>query len=327
LLRDDREVVASVVASQVDMHRAYGGVVPEIAFRKHVELINPVIAQALDEGHVTFADIGAVAVSNGPGLVGALLVGVAAAKVVAGLLGVPLLGVNHLEAHIYANFLQHDDIEFPLVCLLVSGGHTILYHMPSHGVYEVLGETRDDAAGEAFDKVGRLLGLDYPAGPIIDRLAREGNPAAVTFPRAWLGDDSLDFSFSGLKTAVLHFVQKAWPEGVRAEPTPQPPRLEDVCAGFQDAVVDVLVGKTMRAARRQGVRQVMMAGGVAANGRLRERMQAACEQEGLRLRYPNPRLCTDNAMMVACAGYHQLQAGRQSTLELDCYPVLPPGTG
>ncbi|MBM3464774.1 MAG: tRNA (adenosine(37)-N6)-threonylcarbamoyltransferase complex transferase subunit TsaD [Armatimonadetes bacterium] len=312
LLRDGREVVSSVVASQADMHRAYGGVVPEIAFRKHLELVNPVLDETLRKGGLDWPDVNGVAVSNGPGLVGALLVGVASAKVVAGLLEVPLIGVNHLEAHVYANFLQHDDITFPLVCLLVSGGHTIILHMPSHGMYQHLGETRDDAAGEAFDKVARLLGLGYPGGPVVDRLARDGDPHAIAFPRAWMGEDSLEFSFSGLKTAVRNFRKKS-PDA----------RVEDVCASFQDAVVDVLVGKTMRAAARMGVRTVLMAGGVACNGRLRERMQEDCERRGLALRYPRPGLCTDNALMVACAGHHQLMAGQRSGLELDCFPVLP----
>jgi len=316
VVRGGTEVLSSVVASQVEMHKIYGGVVPEIAFRKHLELLNPVLDEALPKAGVSWGDLGGVAVSNGPGLVGALLVGVASAKVVAGLTGAPLIGVNHLEAHVYANFLQHRDIAFPLVCLLVSGGHTILLHMRAHADYEYLGETRDDAAGEAFDKVARLLGLGYPGGPVVDEKARAGNPKAVPFPRAWLGD-SLEFSFSGLKTAVLNFTR-----GPRASSV----SLEDVCASFQDAVVDVLVGKTVRAVERTGVRTVLMAGGVACNSRLRERMHEDCDQRGLTLRYPRPGLCTDNALMVACAGHFQIEAGNRSGLDLNCFPVLPVGS-
>lgn len=316
VLRDGREVVSSVVASQIQMHQAYGGVVPEIAFRKHVESINPVLRQALEQGGLRWQDLHGVAVSNGPGLVGALLVGVAAAKVVSGLLDIPLIGVNHLEAHLYANFLMPgaSEIRFPLICLLVSGGHTILLRMSAHGQYEFLGETRDDAAGEAFDKVARLLGLGYPGGPIVDRMSQTGDPKAVRFPRAWMGEASLEFSFSGLKTAVLNFVRSE----AAAEVS-----MEDVCASFQEAVVDVLVGKTLRAAERCGVETVLMAGGVVCNTRLQARMAQACRDRGLRLFFPQPSLCTDNAIMVACAGSHQIATGRRSGADLDCYPILP----
>jgi N6-L-threonylcarbamoyladenine synthase len=316
VLRDGREVLASVVASQIEMHREYGGVVPEIAFRKHLELLNPVIGQALGEAGLAFSDIGGVAVSHGPGLVGALLVGVAAAKTISGLLDIPLIGVNHLEAHLYANFLgpDADRIRFPLVCLLVSGGHTLLLEMEGHGAYTFLGETRDDAAGEAFDKIARLLGLGYPGGPVVDRLGAGGNRRAVAFPRAWLGPDSLDFSFSGLKTAVLHFSRSA----EMADHS-----IEDVCASFQEAIVEVLVGKTMRAVDRRGVGTVLMAGGVVCNSRLRAAMREACERRGVALFYPSPGLCTDNATMVASAGHHKLAAGFRSSLDLDCFPVMP----
>jgi len=316
----------------VYMHRPYGGVVPEIAFRKHLELINPVVEEALQRASTGWTSLGGVAVSNGPGLVGALLVGVAAAKVVAGLLDVPLIGINHLEAHVYANFLEQatrreatPEIAFPLVCLLVSGGHTMLIHMERHGHYQVVGETRDDAAGEAFDKVARHLGLGYPGGPVVDRLARKGNPRAVSFPRAWIAHDSLEFSFSGLKTAVLHFTQGRFPTRAAASKRASVP-VEDVCASFQEAVVDVLVGKTMLAAQRMQVTTVLMAGGVACNTRLREKMSEACRQASISLKYPSASLCTDNALMVACAGHYQIAAGRRSNLALDCFPTLPVGS-
>lgn len=315
LLRDGREVLGSVVASQIEMHREYGGVVPEIAFRKHLELVNPVIGQVMREAGVGWSDLGGVAVSHGPGLVGALLVGVAAAKTISGLLDIPLIGVNHLEAHLYANFLEAPEaVRFPLICLLVSGGHTIILLMRGHGDYEFLGETRDDAAGEAFDKIARLLGLGYPGGPVVDRLAQSGRRDAIAFPRAWMGHDSLEFSFSGLKTAVLNFSRS---------PQAQTECIEDICASFQEAIVDVLVGKTMQAVERHGVGTVVMAGGVVCNSRLRAAMTDACEARGVQLFYPRPGLCTDNATMVACAGHYQLAAGRRSALDLDCFPVLP----
>ncbi len=318
VVENGSRVLGSVVASQIEMHREYGGVVPELAFRKHLELVNPVLDQVLRETGLGFGELGAVAVSHGPGLVGALLVGVATAKVVSGVLGIPLIGVNHLEAHLYANFLgpAADRIRFPVVCLLVSGGHTMLLYIQSHGQYELLGETRDDAAGEAFDKVARSLGLGYPGGPLIDRLAESGNPRAVSFPRAWLGDDSLAFSFSGLKTAVLNFSRSE----VAADFS-----IPDVCASFQEAVVEVLVGKTMRAVKARGVSTVLMAGGVVCNSRLRSRMAEACAARGVDLFYPTFGLCTDNAVMVACAGYHRLCAGQRSGLDLDCFPSLPIG--
>jgi N6-L-threonylcarbamoyladenine synthase len=325
VLLDGREVLASVVATQVEMHRAYGGVVPELAFRKHLEWVNPVVEQALEQAGLGWADIDAVAVSHGPGLVGALLIGVSTAKVIAGLIGRPLRGVNHLEAHVYANFLQHHDLEFPLLCLLVSGGHTQLISMQDHGRYRLLGETRDDAAGEAFDKVARCLGLGYPGGPRIDLLGSQGNSQAVAFPRSWIGPGSLEFSFSGLKTAVVNYTQRNGIPKPAAACAAGETSLEDVCASFQEAVVDVLTTKTMHAAAESGVRTVLMAGGVACNQRLQAAMQDACSQRGLRLAYPRPGLCTDNALMVACAGYHQLRAGLSSSLDLDCFPSLPVG--
>lgn len=324
LLRGGVQALASVVASQVETHRIYGGVVPELAFRKHLESVNAVLDETLQQAGLGWHDLHGVAVSHGPGLVGALLVGVSTAKTIAGVLDIPLLGVNHLEAHLYANFLGHPvspapppkghGLRFPLVCLIVSGGHTMLLHMTGHGHYVPLGDTRDDAAGEAFDKVARHLGLGYPGGPVVDGLARRGNPRAIPFPRAWLGEDSLEFSFSGLKTAVLNFMRR---------PQASQHSIEDVCASFQEAVVEVLVGKTMRAVDRLGVDSVMMAGGVACNSRLRTRMEEACRQRGVYLAFPSPTLCTDNALMVACAGHYRMAAGLASSLDLDCFPVLP----
>ena len=316
ILEDGRVRRASVVASQIEMHREYGGVVPEIAFRKHLDLVNPVLAEALEQAGLRWKDLDGVAVSHGPGLVGALLVGVAAAKVISGLNRIPLVGVNHLEAHLYANFLgpRADGIRFPLICLLVSGGHTQLLLMRGHGDYTFLGETRDDAAGEAFDKIARHLGLGYPGGPVVDRLAARGNRSAVPFPRAWLGEDSLEFSFSGLKTAVMNFSRTPAFETIF---------IEDICASFQEAIVDVLVTKTMRAARRHRVSTVLMAGGVVCNARLRDAMSEACAREAITLFFPTSDLCTDNALMVACAGSFQIAAGKVSDLDLDCFPVMP----
>ena len=310
VVRDGREILSNVIASQIDLHAKTGGVVPEVASRQHVEQINGVIAEALREAGLTFQDLDAVAVANRPGLLGALLVGVSAAKALAYALRVPLAAVHHIEAHIYANWLVDPGTEFPVVCLVASGGHSEIFLVRGHGDYQVLGRTRDDAAGEAFDKSARLLGLPYPGGIAIDRLAREGrgDPNAVPLPRAALGPESLDFSFSGLKTAVLHAVRDPARQGVT---------LPDWAASVQEAIVAPLVAKTVRAARRHGVRRVLMAGGVAANSRLQGAMRAACDAAGLALTVPPPALCTDNAAMIACAGFHHLQAGRADALDVD----------
>jgi N6-L-threonylcarbamoyladenine synthase len=295
----------------VNLHRRFGGVVPEVASRRHVEVIIPVIDQALRNAGLRASDVAAVAATHGPGLVGAILVGLSAAKAIAMARRVPFIGVNHVEAHLYANFIEHPDLRPPFVCLVVSGGHTDLVYLESHGSREVMGRTRDDAAGEAFDKVARVLGLGYPGGPAIDDAARVGDPSAIRFPRAFLEEGSYDFSFSGLKTAVVNYVKKA-----RSANVP------DIAAGFQEAVVDVLVEKTVRAARDKGVEIVALAGGVAANSRLRERMGARSSEVGLRLVIPSPGLCTDNAAMVACAGYFRLCRGERSPLELPAVPDL-----
>ncbi len=306
-----RRILSNVVASQIEIHQRFGGVVPEVASRQHVLAITPTIRRALAEAGVRFGDLAGVAVTCGPGLAGALLVGVNAAKAVAFGADLPLIGVNHLEGHIYANWLIGREIRFPLVCLIVSGGHSDLILMNDHCSYRRLGKTRDDAAGEAFDKIARMLGLGYPGGPAIEKLAREGDPAKAPLPRAWLGE-SYDFSFSGLKTAVLRMHERmvAQPNGFTKA---------DLAAGFQDSVVDVLVTKTVRAAQEFGVKQVLLAGGVAANLALRDRTSQKLGQEAV---YPPLSLCTDNAAMIAAAGYYRLRLGQRSGLDLDVTPNL-----
>lgn len=308
-----RCILSNIVASQVNMHRRYGGVVPEIASREHVAAILPVIDSALGEAQVRLSDITAVAVAYGPGLVGSLLVGVSAAKALAFAGGLPLIGVNHIEGHIYANFLAHADVKPPLVCLTVSGGHTDLLYIPEVGTYQMLGCTRDDAAGEAFDKVGRVMGLPYPAGPAIDRLAVDGDPQAVALPRAL--SEGLDFSFSGLKTAGINYLHNAKQKGEQVNQA-------DFAASLQEAIVDVLVDKTMQAAKHLGVNQVIMSGGVAANTRLRWRMEQATNAAGMSLFYPPIELCTDNAAMIASAGYFRYVRGERAPLSLNAIPDL-----
>jgi N6-L-threonylcarbamoyladenine synthase len=303
-------VLSSVVSSQVDLHARFGGVVPEIASRAHVQLLTPVVAEVLVEAGVEGREIDAVAATVGPGLVGSLLVGISAAKAFALVWGVPFVAVNHLEAHLYASFLEKPDLEPPLVVLLVSGGHTMLVAMDGHGHYRQLGTTVDDAAGEAFDKVARFLGLGYPGGPAIDRVAIEGDPEAIPFPRAML-DAGYDFSFSGLKTAVVTYVRKH-PEAATA----------DVAASFQRAVVDVLVAKARRAAREVGATGLCLAGGVAANSLLRERTLDACVEDGLRAFLPSHALCTDNAAMVAAAGWWRYRADGPAGLDEGAHPNL-----
>ena len=303
-------VRSSVVSSQIDRHARYGGVVPEIASRAHVELLTPVVAQALVEGGVADHEVEAVAATHGPGLIGSLLVGVSAAKALALVWGVPFVAVNHLEAHLYASFLEEPDLEMPLVVLLVSGGHTMLVHMLGHGRYRLLGQTIDDAAGEAFDKVARFLGLGYPGGPVIDKLAGEGDPEAIRFPRAML-DQGHDFSFSGVKTSVVNHVRRN-PDVATA----------DVAASFQEAVVDVLVTKARRAAREVGAKGICLGGGVAANSALRQRLVDACIEDGLRPFVPSRSMCTDNAAMVAAAAWWRLRADGPSSLETGATPSL-----
>ncbi|WP_031517929.1 tRNA (adenosine(37)-N6)-threonylcarbamoyltransferase complex transferase subunit TsaD [Desulfofalx alkaliphila] len=312
---DGVTVKSNIIASQVELHRKFGGVVPEVASRKHLELINHVVLEALQQAEITHKEIDAVAVTYGPGLVGALLVGVAAAKAMAYGLQLPLIGVNHIEGHIYANFLHRPHLEFPSLCLVASGGHSDLVLIERHGSYRLLGRTRDDAAGEAFDKVARALGLGYPGGPLIDKLAREGDPAAIAMPRAYLEEGSLDFSFSGLKSAVLNYLNRARQKGLKVDKA-------DLAAGFQQAVVDVLVDKTVLAAQKHKVKTVMLAGGVAANSQLRRQLQGAARQHNMQVTYPPPVLCTDNAAMIACAGYYKYLRGDFAPLTLNAVPGL-----
>ncbi|HHT26645.1 MAG TPA: tRNA (adenosine(37)-N6)-threonylcarbamoyltransferase complex transferase subunit TsaD [Firmicutes bacterium] len=313
VVADGREVLSNVIASQIDLHRLYGGVVPEIASRKHVEAIIPVIDRAMQEANVTYEDLSAIAVTQGPGLVGSLLVGLSAAKALAYAKRIPLIGVNHIEGHIYANFLAHRAVEPPLVCLTVSGGHTDLLHIPAVGSYTVLGRTRDDAAGEAFDKVGRVLGLPYPAGPQIDALAVRGDPNAYPLPRALA--EGLDFSFSGLKTAAINMLHNLRQRGEEID-------IADFAASLQEAIVDVLVAKTMQAATELDVSVIIMSGGVAANTRLRTKFTELTQQAGIRFFYPPVELCTDNAAMIASAGYFRWARGERAELDLDAVPGL-----
>ena len=325
------KVLSNVVSSQVQDHVKFGGVVPEVASRRHLEALCGVVDEALARAGTAFGDIDAVAVTYGPGLVGALLVGVSAAKAYAFGLGVPLIGVNHIEGHIYANFLVYPDIGFPLLCLVVSGGHTDLVLMEGHGRFEVVGRTRDDAAGEAFDKAARAMGLGYPGGPAVERLAARGKGGACALPRAYLEEDSYDFSFSGLKTALLQQLRRLWPSGGQALPSGGPApgggtaALADLAAAFQEAVVDVLADKTAAAARRYGVQNVLLAGGVAANRALRQKMEEKLAAEGRRLFVPPPELCTDNAAMVACAAHYRYLRGEMAPLTLNAVPDLKLG--
>jgi N6-L-threonylcarbamoyladenine synthase len=310
LVMGGTEVISSVVSTQVDLHAQFGGVVPEIASRAHLEMLNPIIARAIVEAGVDESRIDAVACTIGPGLIGALLVGVSAAKSLALAWDVPFVGVHHHEAHLYSAFLEDPSLEFPLVVLLVSGGHTMLIEMRDHGQYRLLGRTIDDAAGEAFDKVARFLGLGYPGGPAIDREARLGDPTAIAFPRAML-HDGLDVSFSGLKTAVVNHVRKH-PDVSSV----------DVAASFQTAVVDVLVHKAQRAARQIGARGLVLAGGVAANSLLRERVLQACIDDGIRAFLPSRSMCTDNAAMIASAGWFRLRSDGPTPLDIGAFPNM-----
>ncbi|MDW2885733.1 tRNA (adenosine(37)-N6)-threonylcarbamoyltransferase complex transferase subunit TsaD [Exiguobacterium artemiae] len=313
VVRGGTDVLSNVVSSQIESHKRFGGVVPEVASRHHVERITYVIDDALTEAGVTIDEIDAIAVTEGPGLVGALLVGVSAAKALAFAHGKPLLGVHHIAGHIYANRLEQE-LRFPLVCLIASGGHTELIYMPEDGVYEVIGETRDDAAGEAYDKVARTLKLPYPGGPRIDQLAQTGQDT-FHFPRIWLEKESYDFSFSGLKSSVINAVHNAEQRGEVIIP-------EDLAASFQASVVEVLVTKAIRAVKEKGGKQLLVAGGVAANRGLRAGLTEACEQEGIELVIPPMHLCGDNAAMIGAAAIHPYRAGRQSTLAMNAEPGL-----
>jgi N6-L-threonylcarbamoyladenine synthase len=314
VIADGRRVLSSVVASQDDVHAPYGGVVPELASRRHVEVIVPVVDKALADAGVRLGDLDGVAVTHGPGLVGSLLVGCSMAKALAWVHGLPLVGVNHLEGHIFASFLTEDPPEYPFVALVVSGGHTALYHAPAPLVYRLIGQTRDDAAGEAFDKVAKLLGLGFPGGPVIERMAERGDPRAIEFPLAQITDGARDFSFSGIKTSVSLYVKRHGPLAGA--------QIADVAASFQAAVVKMLVRRTVRAALHVGVKRVVLTGGVAANGPLRATLATAGEEHGIRVHIPPPRLCTDNAAMITAAGAARLAAGERAPLTLNAQPDL-----
>jgi len=327
LVEDGTVVRSNVIADQQTLHARYGGVVPEVASRAHVDLLHPAVEQACALGGVRLDDVDAIAVTIGPGLAGALLVGVAAAKSYALALDRPLLGVNHLIGHVYANVLDHGALPLPAVVFVVSGGHTSLLVMDEQGGLRVLGQTIDDAAGEAYDKVARVLGLGYPGGPLIDQLARDGDPAAVRFPRALIDDGTYDFSLSGLKTAVLRHVRahRAEAEGEGGAKL----NVSDVAASFQEAVVDVQVSKILRATVEEGIDTVLLAGGVAANSRLRARLREEAARRNVRVLAPSPALCTDNGAMIACAGWFQLQRGERASLDIGADPNLQivPGVG
>ena len=313
VIADGNKILSNVISSQISIHQPYGGVVPEIASRKHLENIIPVISEAMNLADVSFKDIDAIAVTYGPGLAGALLVGVSAAKALAYSLGKPLIGVNHLDGHIYAGFLEHT-IEMPLICLVVSGGHTSLIYMENHDQRSLLGVTRDDAAGEVFDKIARKMGLGYPGGPIIEKVALEGQEI-IDFPRAWLEPDSFDFSFSGLKTSVINYLYKQEQVGEEVN-------VPDIAASFQKAIFEVLITKTIRAAEAKNVKTIMLAGGVAANTYFKNWMIQEASKKEIKVYYPSPVLCTDNAAMIACAGYYNFLKGKTANLDLNAVPNL-----
>lgn len=318
VVQNGRQVLSNIVSSQINLHKKFGGVVPEVASRKHVENISYVIDEALEEANIGFKDIDMIGVTYGPGLVGALLVGLSTAKALAYSLNKPLVGVNHIEGHIYANFIEYQDLEPPFVCLIVSGGHTHLVHMKDYGIYEVLGKTRDDAAGEAFDKVARAIGLGYPGGPIIDKLAKKGNNKAIAFPRTYLEKHSLDFSFSGLKSAVLNYLNNSKMKRIQIIE-------EDVAASFQQAVIDVLVDKTIAAALKCGVENIVIAGGVAANSGLRDLLSMRAKENNFKLMFPPISLCTDNAAMIGCAAYYDYINKYTADMYLNAVPNLKLG--
>ena len=354
VVRNGREVLSNTIYSQIDLHTLYGGVVPEIASRKHIEKINQVIKTSLDEAGVTLSDIDAIGVTYGPGLVGALLVGVAEAKAIAYAAGKPLVGVHHIEGHIAANYVEHKELEPPYLCLVVSGGHTHLVKVNGYAEYEIIGRTHDDAAGEAFDKVARAIGLGYPGGPKVDKVSKTGRKDVLAFPRASIEGCPYDFSFSGLKSAVLNYLNSCKMKQTAVNPDikndqenntkknqnsvyetvfsgediidpEQRVTVADVAASFQEAVVDALVSKTMAAAKDLGYTKIAMAGGVASNSALREGMKRACEDKGYTLYYPSPILCTDNAAMIGCAAYYEYIAGTRHGYDLNAVPNLKLG--
>lgn len=318
VVRNGRDVLSNIISSQIDLHTLYGGVVPEIASRKHTERINQVIAEALQTAGMALADMNAIAVTYGPGLVGALLVGVSAAKAISFASGIPLVGVHHIEGHISANYIENKELEPPFVCLVVSGGHSHLVKVVDYGGYEILGRTRDDAAGEAFDKVARAIGLGYPGGPKIDKVSKEGNPEAIPFPRAKVADAVYDFSFSGLKSAVLNYLNSCEMKGIEICQA-------DVAASFQKAVVDVLVEHSMQAVQECGINKFAIAGGVASNSALRKALEEECARRGIVFYHPSSVMCTDNAAMIGAAAYYEYCKGVRHGYDLNAVPNLKLG--
>lgn len=318
IVRNGREVLTNRISSQIDLHKKFGGVVPEVASRKHIETIDYILDDALNEAKLSLNDIDNIAVTYGPGLVGALLVGLSYAKALSFALDKPLIGVNHIEGHISANYIEYPDLKPPFVCLIVSGGHSHLVYIKDYGKYEILGRTRDDASGEAFDKIARAMNLGYPGGPIIDDLAKKGNKDAIDFPRSYLEEDSFDFSFSGLKSAVLNYLNSMKQKGENIV-------VEDVCASFQNAVIEVLVDKTVKLAKMKNSKIIAIAGGVASNSGLRELMQKKALEYNIEVKYPSRVLCTDNAAMIASAGYYNYINNKYSDLSLNAVPNLKLG--
>ncbi|MEF9951553.1 MAG: tRNA (adenosine(37)-N6)-threonylcarbamoyltransferase complex transferase subunit TsaD [Clostridium sp.] len=318
IVKNGREVLSNIISSQIDIHKKFGGVVPEVASRKHIEAISKVIDESIKEAGIEYDDVDVFAATYGPGLVGALLVGLSTAKAMALSSGKPFVGVNHIEGHISANYIQHKELEPPFVTLIVSGGHTHLVLVEDYGKYEIIGRTRDDAAGEAYDKISRALGLGYPGGPEIDKISKIGNPSAIDFPRSYLEEGSFDFSFSGLKSAVLNYLNKMNMQSLEVNKA-------DVAASFQASVVEVLSNKAIAATKLSKVNTLCLAGGVAANSALRERLTVMCEKEGIRFLYPSNILCTDNAAMIASAGYYDYMNGHRSSLNLNAVPSLKIG--
>jgi len=318
VVRNGRGVLSNIISSQIALHTLYGGVVPEIASRKHIEKCNQVIEEALKQANVSFADITAIGVTYGPGLVGALLVGVSEAKAIAYAARLPLIGIHHIEGHICANFIENKELEPPFICLVVSGGHTHLVVVRDYGVYQIIGKTRDDAAGEAFDKVARAIGLGYPGGPKIDKLAKEGNANAIEFPRAHIEGSPYDFSFSGVKSAVLNHLNICKMKGAEINTA-------DIAASFQASIIEVLVSRAVQAAKEYKLDKIAIAGGVASNSGLREAMKQICQQEGIAFYYPSPIYCTDNAAMIGVAAYYEYQKGTRHGWDLNAVPNLKLG--